>query len=293
MNGYDDPNLRLLLNGPAIEEQQINVYDLGTILISIQRLFGAITGFELTRSQTPFIEIRDRVLDLPPFLRQNVVQVKFRQTSQGSLIVDLTLGLAYEVYRFFQNHPITTSFVTSILANFFTSAALAVGRQRVRGGGIALPGELNDREREDLSFRTLPMLTALANKIDRRSGVESIEFRGSVTPDRVEWEFVLDRTAKNQISRYADSTVAPLAEYRGILGELSLFTRTGRIRNSFDDTLQEIAIPNPDMCEKMAHHLNEEVSILAQVDVTRDVETRRLRTKYIVHDFEPLQKALT
>jgi hypothetical protein len=232
-------------------------------------------------------------MELPPFLRQNVVQVKFRQTAQGSLIVDLTLGLAYEVYRFFQNHPITTSFVTSILANFFTSAALAVGRQRVKDSGIALPGELNDREREELSFRTLPMLITLANKIDRRSGVESIEFRGSATRDRIEWEFVLDRTAKNQISRYADSTVAPLAEYRGILGELSLFTRTGRIRNSFDDTLQEIAIPNPDMCEKMARHLNEEISILAQVEVTRDVETRRLRDKYIVHDFEPLQKALT
>jgi hypothetical protein len=289
LNTLNESTLLVRLLGPAPDRQEVTAYDLGTIMISLQRLFGAIAAFELGRRETPYSELRERVLRLPSFARQNVVQVKLRATRQGSLDLDFLIGVAREAVRFLDDHPIISAFIVSVMANFFTSAVLAAGKESKRTPPVSPRSELRPKENEELSYRILPMLASIANRIDGKSGIASMEFRGTITKEQVEWEFLLDRNSRDEIFRYADKTVAPLAEYRGYLGELSLFNRTGKLRNSFDDSILELAIPKQEMCEHMADYLKKEVSILAHVSVTRDVETRRLTTKYIVHDFRPIQ----
>lgn len=288
MNQQKDINLLVKLTGEVPDRHEIGAYDLGTILIQLQKVFGVVAGFELNRANTQFSDLRNYVSRMPPFARHSLVQVSLRDVRHGS--VELNFGIigSFELIKIAQEYPLTTSFIISVIANFFTSAAIAAGvkyRNRIKDFN---KGDLDKNEQEELSYRILPMLSTLANKVDYRSGINSIEFRGSVMRDIVEWEFIIDANTKNEIFRYADKTVSPLSEYVGILGELSLFNRTGRLKNSFDDTLKDLAIPSQELCEKMANHLNREIAIMAQVEVTREVETRNLRTKYIVHNFRPL-----
>lgn len=283
---YRENELIISLDGPSPARKSVSIYDLGTILISIQRIFGTVASFELSRQETEYSQIREFLMHRPFFLRQNFLQVQFKDTREGSLLLDLALSIAQEVSQFTKDHPIIVSFCASVIANYFCALFPIFGKEPPQ----SLLKKINLRKNEiiELSHRFLPMLASLANKIDHRSGISKMDFRGRVTKKELDFHYTITTDNRDQIFNYIDSTVSPLGDYHGELSGLNLLGHTGKMKTLFDNSVLELAIPDEKLCRNMAKYLGKEIIIRAHVEIARTVEKRYLKTKYIVQDFRPL-----
>ena len=283
---YENENqvvLSIYLDGRAPNNHSLRAYDIGTILTASQRMIGTIGSAELSRTETPFRPLSRFVDQLPPFVRSSAVECQVASVNYGSFEIKLLLALSWELWREFQNNSIAISFLTSVLANYFTSIATASGkaiRQRFRPDYL-----LDPQENIDLTYRVLPSLTSLVNKLNKHTGIESFRFSGEATKDKIEWDITIDQNDRNYIQRFADESVAPTGEYRGFLRALDLDSRKGFFVDSYSNEKYELAIPDTSLCVRMSTVLNQEVLLLGALDIRRNVEDRRLRTVLIVQNF--------
>ena len=284
---HQDNELIISLDGPAAKTKSLVIYDLGVILISIQRLFGTVASFELSRPDTEYNEIREILLHRPHFIRQNFLQVQFKDTREGSLIFDLAVAAIQEITRFSNDHFLITSFYVSVFANYFCALFPIFGQKPPQ----SLLSRINLRKNKitELAHRILPMLASLANKIEPKTGIYKIDFKAQVSKKDFSFHYTINIDNRQQIFNYIDTTVSPLGEYIGTLISLNLVGRTGKLQTFFDNNLIELAIPSEQLCKNMAKYLGREIVIKAHVEVARTVEKRYLKSKYIVQEFKPLK----
>ncbi len=158
-NNNNNIELTIRLDGPAPEKRDLQAYDIGTILIATQRMVGAIGSFELGRQNSPFGDIRRSMDSKPPFMRSNAVQCRIRDSRYGSFEIQLALMLWRELSKFNNNQRIV-SFLISVLANFFTTIAIASGKSLKDHFRSNRPIEhqLSEQQLTDLTNRILPPL---------------------------------------------------------------------------------------------------------------------------------------
>lgn len=286
-------SLIVTLSGPGPDTNGIAAYDLGRILISTQKMLGAVASFEIGREESEFRDLR-RMLDrIPPFVRRRLVESHFIETRRGSLEVVLGVAVLDEICREFHNGQLATAFLTNVFAGFFNSIVIAAGRSiRERFRGNETRPKLIAHEKHDdevLASRVHPDLVHLVTKMGRKTGIEKIRLRAHVRSNQIDYDLEITLRDQRQILLYADKKVSPASEYRGFLRALNLEDRDGVLVDSYSGNRFHLEIPLDEVCQELASHLNQELVLMASVRTRRNVEDNRLRDSLLVHSVKSVR----
>jgi len=269
----DQVRLFIHLEGPAPNNRNLQAYDIGTILIATQRMVGTIGSFELGIQDTPFSSLSRYMNSRPLFTRENAVQCQIRDARYGSFEIEVALMLGWELAQEFNNNPIAISFLTSVVANFFTTIVIASGKKLKN----CVPSsqreiQLSEPQLTDLTHRVLSPLTSMVNKIDNRSGINKLKIDGKITKSEVLFTVEIDQNDRRRINSFVDQNVPPSGRYRGFLRALNLEDRTGVFLDSYSQNRFELAVPSLDLSDKLAVHMNKEIIIIGSLYTKRNVE---------------------
>lgn len=277
-------NLSIKFNGPSIRKNELSIYDIGNIFITLQRIMSELSTnvFEVTPYK--FEEITG-LKKKRSFGIQQILQLDYDSSKKGSLIFDLLVG-GCEIFRNIQSNPAFLSFITSVLANFFCSLIKNFNEPENRVQELKSFNTLPNNEVSKLAHKVIPHLTKFANTIDRNKGISKIDFAANVTETNFSFNFSLHKDNRNEIFKNIGENVAKIQVIHGFLGELSIFTRKGKIKSITTNAILDIEVPKPEICKKLTKYFGKEVKLSVHAEVFRGLIDRKLMTKYIVHNFQ-------